>query len=373
MILAFFKSLRARKGILSLQSLTLFAVNLCPAEETGNLRDNPDSQIPAQHKISLPNLNNPEIVLETKQIFLPEFPDAFNPSIIALDEEQGFILVFRYSPDRFGQHWISYVGAVYLDKNFDPVSKPQLLSIRHAKSKTPSQSEDPRIFSFRGRYFIIFNDCLEIENPSTAQRRDMYLTELYCSQDGFSLSSPIKLFHEQKYNEQWWQKNWVPFLSHEAFFLIYSIDPHNIIYPNLARGNCWSVYETESELNWKWGHLRGGTPALLVDGEYLSFFHSSIKTESDVSQNFELWHYFMGAYTFSPEPPFQITKITPSPLAGEGFYTSSNYEKRVIFPGGYAVVNSRIYVTYGKDDQEMWVATLNKAALMKFLKPIAQN
>ena len=341
--------------------VAFLAENLCSAQET--------TVSPKQNYLAMNTIGDPNIVIRTKQIILPECPNAFNPSIIALDNKEGFLLIFRYSPSS-SKHWISYIGVVYLDNDFEPVLKPRLLSLRHVQSKTPSQSEDARIFSFRGRYFLIFNDNVEIENPLTTQRRDLYLTELFGSEDRFSLSSPIKLTYEQKYNAQWWQKNWVPFIRNDDFFLIYSIDPHEILYPSLLNGNCYHLYETKNEINWDWGHLRGGTPAMLVDGEYLTFFHSSIKISSDVSQGKELWHYFMGAYTFSPEPPFTITKISPAPLAKEGFYTSSDCEKRVIFPGGFVVVEPFIYVAYGKDDCEMWIATLDKTALLQSLQPL---
>jgi len=309
-----------------------------------------------------------DIVLASKQIYLSECPDAFNPSL--LKTEEGFLLIFRFCPDRIRKSHVSYIGVVSLNESFDPISKPQLLSVRRPNSKTSSQSEDPRIFSYRGRNFIVFNDNIEIESPAVGERRDMYLTELLQSQGRFSLSSPVKLVYDKKYNTQWWQKNWVPFEWNKKLLLVYTIDPHEIISPNLTNGKCYPAYETEMELDWEWGVLRGSTPALLVDGEYLSFFHSGLKTATEASWGRELWHYFMGAYTFSPEPPFNITKITPLPIIGEGFYTISYHEKRVIFPGGYVVSDPYIYVAYGKDDNEMWIATIDKAALQKFLKPV---
>jgi predicted GH43/DUF377 family glycosyl hydrolase len=309
-----------------------------------------------------------KIVIRTKQIFLPEYPDAFNPSLIKIQDE--FLLIFRYCPDPINEEWISYVGAVWLNEEFETISEAQLLTTRRAKAKTPSQSEDPRIFSYRGRLFLIFNDNMEIEYPSTWQRREMYMAELFHSQGNFSLSSPITLIYDGKYNTQWWQKNWIPFEWQSNLELIYSITPHEILYPNLINGKCYLAYETEGELNWKWGTPRGSTPALLVDGEYLSFFHSGLYTATEASWGLDCWHYFMGAYTFSSEPPFDITKITPSPIIGEGFYTVSHRLKRVIFPGGFVVSEPYIYLSYGKDDCEMWIATLDKAALGKFLKPL---
>jgi predicted GH43/DUF377 family glycosyl hydrolase len=42
----------------------------------------------------------------------------------------------------------------------------------------------------------------------------------------------------------------------------------------------------------------------------------------------------------------------------------------VVFPGGFAVVGSLIYVAYGKDDREIWIATIDKDALKRSLKTI---
>ncbi|MDE3046203.1 MAG: hypothetical protein KGJ02_06125 [Verrucomicrobiota bacterium] len=308
------------------------------------------------------------IILTTKRIILPKYPTAFNPTL--LKTEEGFLMLFRYCPDFIANEWNSYIGLVLLNESFDPISAPQLLNTRWSESKIQSQSEDPRIFSYRGRNFVIFNDNMELQRPSTWQRRDMYLMEFLQSEGHFYLSSPIKLTHEGKYNTQWWQKNWIPFEWNQTLFLIYSINPHDILYPNLINGQCHTVYETKTEFPWKWGTPRGSTPALLVDGEYLTFFHSGIYMASEASWDVELWHYFMGAYTFSAEPPFEIIKITPAPLIADGFYTKSYRPKRVIFPSGYVVAEPYIYVSYGKDDEELWVATLDKKALFKFLKPV---
>ena len=309
-----------------------------------------------------------EIIMRSKQIFLPDCPDAYNPSLLQIDDK--FLLIFRYTPNQ-AIDWISCIGAVWLDDQFDPVSKPQLLTTRCSYSRTESQSEDPRVFFYRGRIFIIFNDNINIVNPSVIERRDMYIVELFMLGERFSLSSSLKLVHQEKYNTQWWQKNWAPFEWNDKLFFIYSIRPHRIISPNLMDGQCYFSYETTADIRWNWGELRGSSPPLdLGDGEYLSFFHSAIGALSDVSLGVERWHYFMGAYTFSSEPPFQVTKIIPFPLIAPGFYTVSDSFKRVIFPGGCIMSDAHIYVTYGKDDREMWVATLDKKALLENLKPV---
>lgn len=312
-----------------------------------------------------------KIVIATKRILLDDFPDAWNPSMIKIDK--GFLLIFRYTPDQDSQPWLSYIGIIILDELFQPLSKPQLLTTRLKNSITPSQCEDARIFKFKDRLFLIYNDNVEVIAPTLWQRRDMFISELFYRDDRFTLSSPLKLVYEEKYNSQLWQKNWVPFEKDGMLLLSYSMNPHEILYPNLNTGICYPCYETSPSLTWNFGTLRGSSPALLVDGQYLAFFHSGIITSSLSSWGIDVWHYFMGAYTFSAEPPFEITRMSPLPIMDENFYTPSDYYKRVIFPGGFVVSDSFIYVAYGKDDREIWIATIDKAVLMNSMIPIVSE
>jgi predicted GH43/DUF377 family glycosyl hydrolase len=309
------------------------------------------------------------IVLETKRIEFEDFPDSYNPSILKI--AAGNLMCFRYSPDSYSNPWVSYIGLVLLNDSFEPISKPQLISTRAKNSNIQSQSEDARLFSYRDRIFLIYNDNMEVNNTSYADRRDMHIVEIAVHQNGFSASAPLRLLHQEKIHHLW-QKNWAPFEWDKKLLISYSINPHEILYANLINGSCYPCYETQAPLEWELGTLRDSSPAQLVDGEYLAFFHSGTVLSSFSSWGWDLWHYFMGAYTFSPNPPFEITRFTPLPIVGEGFYTQSNHAKRVIFPGGYIVRDPYIYVAYGKDDCEIWIAKLDKKELQKALKAVAK-
>lgn len=309
-----------------------------------------------------------KIVSSIKKIEIPEFPGAHNPSLVRVAE--GYLLTFRYTPNLYFQPTTSYVGIVLLNDDFVPVTEAQILNTRSKNSKTPSQSEDARIFSYREKLFLIYNDNIEQFAPGMSDRRDMFLAELYRNESEYLLSPPLKLTYRQKYYTSWWQKNWVPFEYDGTLLISYMLNPHEVIYPNLANGDCYFCYETPVAMDWEFGVLRGGTPAMLADGEYLAFFHSSIPLASNVSSGHCLYHYFMGAYTFAPSPPFRITKMTEFPIIDQGFYTQSDYYKRVVFPGGFVVSDSQIILAYGKDDREIWIAILDKAALKKALTPL---
>lgn len=308
-----------------------------------------------------------QVVIDKKQIFFEEFPDAFNPSMIKT--EDGYLLSFRYSPDRYSNSWFNYIGIVELDDDFEPISDPQLLATRTKNSRTQSQSEDARLFTYRGRIFLTYNDNTEVNYTTYSDRRDIFVAELKFIDGEYSLGAPIKLLYEDK-RYILWQKNWVPFEYQGKLLMGYTVNPHEILYVNLINGSCYHCYESTAPINWEFGILRGSTPPLLVDGEYLAFFHSGTITSSYASWGWDIWHYFMGAYTFSATPPFEITRISPVPIISEDFYTQSAREKRVIFPGGFHVSGDKIYVAYGKDDYEIWIATIDKNALMSTLKPV---
>lgn len=311
-----------------------------------------------------------DIVISSKKIVIEDFPEAFNPSLLKI--ENGFILTFRYclSPT---YPWISYIGIVKLDDDLNIISEAQLLKTRNDESITPSQAEDARIFYIKNKMYLIYNDNIDIIDPKTNSRRDIFIAELQFIEDHFVLSEPFKIIHEDNYFAVNWQKNWVPFSFQDELLIGYSLYPHEILKTDLHSGLCTSFFNTTKKKLWKWGVLRGGTPALLVEGNYLAFFHSSTNIRTKESNYNAMPHYYIGAYIFSSKPPFNIQKISPSPIIGKGFYTNSSFNKRVIFPGGFVTVKNQFYLAYGKDDSEIWIATIDKKNLLKSLITVSKN
>ena len=306
------------------------------------------------------------VVSSTFQIKLDAFPEAFNPSII--DTDEGYLLTFRYLADP-EKLWISYTGIVLLDHSFKQISLVQLLDARGENSLVPSQTEDARIFSYRGDLYITYNDNPKVINTSKKDRRDIYIAKLSYSNNRFSLSTPLKLINPVKYKKNLWEKNWIPLVWNDQLFMSYSINPHEVLLVDMESGICSPCFCTTPSISWKWGTMRGGTPPLMVDGEYLAFFHSAMEMVSGATgNNTKMWHYFMGAYTFSSEPPFGLKKTSPLPINEKAFYLVSDSPKKVIYPGGYVISGSTIYLAYGKDDTEMWIAVINKDKLMGSLR-----
>jgi hypothetical protein len=137
-----------------------------------------------------------------------------------------------------------------------------------------------------------------------------------------------------------------------------------------------TVYRHESvPLPWKpWYGLpiRGGTPAIMVNGYYLSMFH----TVAMFQMPFKLKTYFMGAVTFCPKPPFQLHSMSSHPIVKERFYdgewvkTNLDY---VVFPVGIVmdVDGKHILVSMGSQDKTGWIIKLEIEGLFASLDIIS--
>lgn len=305
-----------------------------------------------------------DFVLETKQIVLEGYAGAFNSSIIRWGNK--LLLCFRVRNNKMISTF--EIGFVWLDDDFNPISTPRILDIRN--NSTPfSQNQDPRLIVVNKKLYIIYNNFIKMGELVT---RRMFVAQLICKDDLFFIDKPVCLQPFEGWSDRW-EKNWAPFVFDDQLLLAYSLLPHRVFHPSLITGECVTVGSTYSSLVWNWGELRGGTPAVRDGDEYIAFFHSSIKMSTVHSNGKTMPHYVMGAYTFSAKPPFEITRVSPEPIVGKQFYKGHAYNTwkplRVVFPMGCVMDENYIWVTYGRQDFEIWVAKFDKKRLYQSLIP----
>lgn len=305
-----------------------------------------------------------DFVLEEKQIVIPDYPAAFNPSLVRW--RGGLLMSFRVlvNPENL---WHSQIGLVWLDEDFNLKGLPQLLDTRVEKPYIPSRSEDARLYTIGDRLYVIYNDS---EAVNDGEDRRMCISEIVYDGISFSVIGTEWLRKFDGENRNRWEKNWTPFDFKGKTLLAYSLFPHRILMP-IGKGRCKTLRATNGTAAWDFGQLRGGVPAqLLNDHEYLGIFHSSCQVVTTNSNQAPMWHYFMGAYTFAAEPPFAITRTSPQPIVGRGFYDDTIVFKKVIFPGGFIFDDSHLWIAYGRDDSQCWIAMLDKELLLKSLLPV---
>lgn len=320
---------------------------------------------------NIPLAEKKGLVLRTKELTVRNVVAPFNPTMVK--NEQGYLLFFRYDIIRpySSSKYYSYIGCVQLDSNFDQ---------GEAEFKTidtgTKYSEDPRVVQIGQELYLFFNDHHPCGSKCGRTMRvakfDPETTKLE-----FITDLDLQLQHTEK--------NWVPFEYVEEnkkpeLLIEYFINPHKILKlsnPKISfldhlafPGN--SAFQN---LFWPkmWGSPRGGTPALKLNDQYISFFHSTFTDR----RNFH-W-YLMAAYTFEANPPFRVTGISHYPILFEGIYTSppmntAHTNKQVIFPTGLVIEEKEgktlLHVACGENDSSMKVVTIDGSTLLKSLKKI---
>lgn len=309
------------------------------------------------------------LLLDVKNLPIRNIYAPYNASII--EKENGYYLLFRYDlvTNMHINGFHSKIGMVELDDDLNQTEKE--FAILNTKS---NYSEDPRAFKFGEEYYIAYNDYL----PNIGgRRRGIYLAQLNREKNEIINQRPLEIFMNQ------FEKNWSPFVkvsedtSPKLYFEYQIASPRKILEKtvNSVKQISRSNLQNSNDLEWvkKWGLLRGGTPAQLINGEYLAFFHSSFRDKSGC------YWYVLGAYTFEKNAPFKMTRISPYPILFKGIYdtrpcNTAEARKKVIFPSGFVQARQSereiFYLSCGENDCAIKILTLDKEALLKSLKQI---
>ena len=310
------------------------------------------------------------IVEKVKTIHLDsQFPN-YNPSIIE-KEEGGYHLFFRHDEPKASWKTVpfySYIGYADLDENFTPKNVINKLD-------TGSQfSEDPRVVKVGKDLFLSWNDMVNSKVYCRTIHSGKWDPKSYKFDYITNLDQHIRMV----------EKNWVPFERWEKndphLSFVYAVQPHKILdVPHPEKNEVTHLISQDnaalSKLTWtqRWGGIGGGTTARLVEGEYISFFHSSFREYDGV-----IW-YVMGAYTFEATPPYRIKSITRCPILFPGIYESeflntADSSKRILYPAGVAVEKQGekilLHVSCGENDSAIKIVTIDYQTLRKSMVPL---
>jgi predicted GH43/DUF377 family glycosyl hydrolase len=310
-----------------------------------------------------------DFIVETKEIHIPGFPKAYNPSIVRWKDS--ILLSFRTRNEQGISTF--QIGLVWLDRDFNPISAPQILNIPKRLPTSPHMYQDPRLIVVNDQLYMFFSNLID-KDPNEREIRRMFFTEILYDGNDFTVLPPTCLTNFEGESKQRWEKNWAPFDYMGHILFAYGIVPHRILCYRDDGSCCDTFCNTHSHIEWDWGALRGGTPPLLDQNQYIGFFHSCKNLTTRQSQGRNITHYFFGAYTFSPTPPFAITHISPHPIIAKDFYTGPVHNTwkplRVVFPCGQILDDNYVYISYGRQDHECWIAKLDKKKLLDSLVPV---
>lgn len=313
------------------------------------------------------------MILSVKKLDINGVNAPYNPSIIEKNGG-GYWLFFRYNDFIYSKDTekrkLSYIGVQELDSLLNARGSVRIIDTGSL------YSEDARAFRADGKLFLSYNDIM----ATPAFGRSIRVAEL--DEESFKLkySSDLDLHINHL------EKNWVPFVQKdenkkEEIFFIYQAIPHKIMHLkdptyNSLNHLCFSGNPTFRTDLWpkELGIIRGGTPARLIDGEYLTFFHSCF-----LDPLTKVTWYVMGAYTFEAKPPYRITAISQVPILFKEMYGTPHAKKmnkmmRCVFPAGFATAQENdkevIYLSIGENDSAIKLITIDKDKLYKSLRKI---
>lgn len=250
--------------------------------------------------------------------------------------------------------WQSYIYVWKLDSGFKPTNP---IKLPFPDDTGAEQFEDPRISYHDGKFWVSY--CIwQQGTPYRAKQR------FSCFDHEFRHIKTIHLPYGKNNSRinlgEGSEKNWVWFFHENAWHFVYQAHPHVVV--QVADIDSIKVFQSGKDIpDWRYGEMRGGTPPVRVGDEYITFFHSSLPWR--IRQK----RYYMGAYAFSATAPFNITRITKTPLLG-----GSEDDCRelggplVAFPCGAVFRDDQWIITGGVNDEAcFWMRLKHKDLKME--------
>lgn len=344
-----------------------------------------------------------------------------NPVVVITYGRNVYPVKCRYKFMKTGGHWatINVNDSIidYYSNNLPKAPGHKVLDVRLTPFKniiilTGDNSRQPLIaaifnigavVSHKWNLFEYLNSSSSITFANSNENADNdSVSRLHASPVTVTDHTTLRVQHPVEklvFNSAFRAKNTVPFVYEtinektntktSKFYSIYSGQPHIVTEVFLPQPNkdkailTKLAYETvASDTIWRWGEIRGGSPARLIDTpygqRYLTFFHSSNQTIFNNNLQWIGKTYYMGAYLFDAHPPFGITHISKVPIIPGDLYHKNRifaFPKCdvIVFPTGYFIRNDTIFVSTGYQDTMAYIIAINQTSLLHGLRRVYSN
>jgi predicted GH43/DUF377 family glycosyl hydrolase len=276
----------------------------------------------------------------------------YNPSLLAMSGG-GYFYAYRTEAATEKEVGVSGIALAVLDDGLEVMGNWRLT----LPDPPPDASvEDPRLFEHQGRPWVAFT--VARYTGKGLRSRQAYAPLLRAGK-GWKLGEVLYPAYGAN-DGGGMEKNWTFFSAQGQIRCIYDI--------GFAR---WTVLGLDGErvteqwiddaLEWPYGRMSGGTPAIPWNGDLLTLFHSF--KDHPTRQRY----YSAGALTFEALAPHRPKLVTPQPvMVGREEWGCPDYapwQPLCVFPGGLVPAGDALLVAYGRNDLDGVIEPLELPAM----------
>lgn len=319
-------------------------------------------------------LDDNGIILDSKLLHIDGYPNAFNASFIREDNGD-YLVTFRSDCKKNPNLMPTAItmGVAHMGADLSAVYNLSEYRCKHIGA------HDGRLFWYNYCRYLMYTYLVYPESVQQIDRDKLRDTDcMRVAVARLDKNGVVQDLRELQYGLQKKEKNWTPFeycneIGRSYLYCVYRFNPKEIICIQDSGQIEIVVQEQEKSQPlmdiWerRWGEIRGGTPAIDIGEEYLTFFHSSFNMKRHV------W-YVCGALTFEKNPPFKIKRISAEPILAHSFYQSVSTDKRIyssnkhiLFPCGLICENNILRLICGENDIAIRIITFDKMRLIENL------
>lgn len=248
------------------------------------------------------------------------------------------------------------IGICLLDNDYQPIPETNVLLSLHSDLKGHDKGyhvEDPRLFVANEKLYLSYTDGYQMAQAEIDPETLKALNSFY-------IDKPEKLRTE---------KNWTFFEDSGKLKCIYDLPSMTIFEMD---GNKYKLEsKSDKKIEWKYGEIRGGSSPIKVKDKFISFFHSRTSILVNGASGYQ---YHMGAIEFEAKEPYNITRISVSPLVS-GEEVDSKIPRLsnriyVVFPCGSVKEKDGFAVSFGYNDYQCRIVKISNELLESTFKKV---
>lgn len=279
--------------------------------------------------------------------------NSYNPSLVRF---QGRLLLSYRHHSR--KDWRTELGICVINESCDEVLRGSSKPIKPPDELKDNSWEDLRFHTYQGALWF---SCTVSQWPAAVFRSVVVIGELLETETHWKIHRfCIPQFGRNDFTNL--EKNWVFWEHQSKLYCLYMTNKDQQTILEFDESFRVEQVHKSKALPWKQGPPHGGAICRSPNGNYLHFFNARTGGTDRASHRYNI-----GCAELAGEPPFEVLRISASPLllGEEGYCLDKNprYKNNVVFSTGAIYENGQFLLAHGFNDAQCRIAKFTEAQL----------